>query len=77
MIVNKYRFNIQPGDRFFNIPIEIKTDLLGREDLIEKFEEDVIEKVINPIEDFEVTRYAHKKNDNKQVPVKFGFSVKT
>ena len=66
MIVNKYRFNIQPGDRFFNIPIEIKTDLLGREDLIEKFEEDVIEKVINPIEDFEVTRYAHKKNDNKE-----------
>ena len=62
--MNKYRFNIQPGDKFFNIPIEIKTDLLGREDLIEKFEEETIEKVINPIEDFEVTRYAHKKNEN-------------
>jgi len=64
--VNKYRFNIQPGDRFFNIPIEIKTDLLGRDDLIDKFEEETIEKVINPIEDFEVTRYAHKKSDNKE-----------
>jgi len=62
--VNKYRFNIQPGDRYFNIPIEIKTDFLGRDDLIDKFEEETIEKVINPIEDFEVTRYAHKKNDN-------------
>lgn len=61
MTVNKYRFNIQPGDRYLNIPIEIKTDLLGRDDLIEKFEDDTIEKVINPIEDFEVTRYAHKK----------------
>ena len=66
MTVNKYRFNIQPGDRYFNIPVEIKTDLLGRDDLIEKFEEETIEKVINPIEDFEVTRYAHKKNDNKE-----------
>ena len=64
--MNKYRFNIQPGDRFFNIPIEIKTDLLGRDDLIDKFEEETIEKVINPIEDFEVTRYAHKKSDNKE-----------
>jgi len=64
MIVNKYRFNIQTGDRFLNIPIEIKTDLLGRDDLLDKFEEETIEKVINPIEDFEVTRYAHKEYDN-------------
>ena len=63
--MNKYRFNIQPGNRYLNIPIEIKTDLLGRDDLINKFEDETIEKVINPIEDFEVTRYAHRKYENE------------
>ncbi len=60
MTVNKYRFNIQPGDRYLNIPIEIKNDMLGRDDLVDKYEDEVLQEVINPIEDFEVTRYSHK-----------------
>ena len=46
MTVNKYRFNIQPGDRYLNIPIEIKTDMLGRDDLVDKFEPIVTGKII-------------------------------
>lgn len=58
--MNKYRLNFNSNDKYINIPIQIKTDLVGRDDLIDVYEEDVIEQVINPIEDFEVTRYAHK-----------------
>ena len=50
--VNKYRIKISPNDRYINIPIQIDTDLLGRDDLVDKFEEETLEKVINPIEDF-------------------------
>ena len=72
--MNKYRFNIQPGDRYLNIPIEIKTDMLGRDDLVDKFEDETIEKVINPIEDFEVTRYAHKKyEDTNETALNYEF----
>jgi hypothetical protein len=58
--VNKYRFSINQNDKYFNIPIEVKFDTLGRNDLIDEYQEKVLEQVINPIEDFEVTRYAHK-----------------
>jgi len=77
--VNKFRFNINSEDRFINIPIQINTDLLGKEDLIEKYEDDVVEKVINPIEDFEITRYNHNRwynidNEEKySIEYKFNF----
>ena len=58
--MNKYRFSINQNDKYFNIPIEVKFDTLGRNDLIDEYQEKVLEQVINPIEDFEVTRYAHK-----------------
>lgn len=60
MTVNKYRLSLNSNDKYLNIPIQIKTDLLGRDDLLTEYEDKVIEEVINPIEDFEVTRYAHK-----------------
>lgn len=77
--MNKFRFNINSEDRFINIPIQINTDLLGKEDLIEKYEDDVVEKVINPIEDFEITRYNHNRwynidNEEKySIEYKFNF----
>jgi hypothetical protein len=62
--VNKYRFGINQIDRNINIPIEIDFDLSGKEDLITSFEKDVIERVANPIKDFEVVRYRHEKWTN-------------
>ena len=58
--MNKYRFSLNQGDKYFNIPIEVKFDTLGRNDLINEYKDEVLEQIINPIEDFEVTRYAHK-----------------
>jgi hypothetical protein len=75
--VNKYRFNIQSNDKYLNIPIEIKADMLGRDDLVDKYEDEVLEKVINPVEDFEVTRYAHNdwfKEDNVNTSIEYKFS---
>jgi len=59
--VNKFRFTVNDKDTQFNLPIEIDFDNLGREDLIKQYEDDVIEQVINPVEDFETTRYSHNK----------------
>ena len=52
--------------------------MLGRDDLVDKYEDEVLEKVINPVEDFEVTRYAHndwfKENKlNTSIEYKFSF----
>lgn len=59
--MNKFRFTVNDNDTQFNLPLEIKFDNVGREDLITDYENDVIEQVINPVEDFETTRYSHKK----------------
>lgn len=59
-IVNKFRFTVKENDTQINLPVEIDFDLLGRGDLVQQYEDDVLEQVINPIEDFETTRYSHK-----------------
>lgn len=59
---NNYFRKIQTvNDQFINIPIEIKFDMEGREDLINEWENDVIEEILNPINDFEITKFAHKE----------------
>ena len=58
--MNKYRFSDNGTERELQIPIEQFWDVNGREDAIELYEEEVVEQVINPTEDFEVTRFDHE-----------------
>ena len=57
--MNKFRFTVNNEDTYINLPMEIDFDNFGREDLIKQYENDVLEEVINPVEDFETTRYSH------------------
>ena len=58
---NNYFRKIQTiNEQFIYIPIELKFDMEGREDLISQWEDQVIEEVLNPINDFEITKFAHK-----------------
>ena len=63
---NYYRFSFKPQqkDTYLNIPVELNFDLTGREDAIDRFEKETIDKVINPIDDFETTRFMHAPWDN-------------
>ena len=58
--MNKFRFTVNNEDTYINLPMEIDFDNFGREDLIKQYENDVLEEIINPMEDFETTRYSHK-----------------
>lgn len=58
--MNNFKIKINPGQTNFNIPIKLNYDLLGREDLVSQFVDNTIEEVINPIKDFELTRFGHK-----------------
>jgi hypothetical protein len=63
---NYYRFSLKPlqKDTYMNIPVELSFDLTGREDAIDRYEKETIDKVINPIDDFETTRFMHAPWDN-------------
>lgn len=70
MTVNNNIFRkIQSVDeQFINIPIELTFDMEGRDDLISQWEDKVIDEVLNPINDFEITKFAHKEyNENNLV----------
>jgi hypothetical protein len=58
--VNNYRFPNTGIERQIQIPLEQVWDNVGRDDLIDQYEQEVVEQVINPIEDFEVARFEHK-----------------
>lgn len=76
MDVNNFKLKISPNQKSINIPIQINYDGLGRDDLFGRFEEETIEKVINPITDYEVTRYGHKEwisGDTKQTRINHQF----
>jgi hypothetical protein len=73
MIVNKYRFADRGIERQIQIPVEQFWDVNGREDSIQVFEEDVIEQVINPTEDFEVTRFDHKLYSSTASSINYQF----
>jgi hypothetical protein len=60
MDANNYRLRKNNNDYELNIPIDIQFDVLGREDLIQEYEDKVINKIINPVDDFEIVRFGHK-----------------
>ena len=49
-----------------NIPINLETkfDITGQEDLIEKFSDDVLQDIINPVKDYEVSKFIHNYDDS-------------
>lgn len=65
---NNYFRKIQTvNEQFINIPIELTFDMEGREDLISQWEDQVIEEVLNPINDFEITKFAHKEYSDNNI----------
>jgi hypothetical protein len=57
--VNKYRFTLNPNTQQITIPIDLSWENAGRGEAVSAYESDIISQVINPIDDFEVTRFAH------------------
>jgi hypothetical protein len=62
MIVNNnyFRTTVKGNEEYINIPLEITFDMEGRGDMLREWEEGVIKDILNPINDFEVTKFAHK-----------------
>ena len=56
----RFRFNNTEPQKALEVPINLSWDLGGVNDSIDLFESEVIRQVINPIDNFETTRYSHK-----------------
>ncbi len=73
---NYYRFSLNIKDKDLVIPIDINFDFGGRDMAIKQYEEEVIDKVINGINDFETTRFAHAPygNNNEKTSINYQFN---
>jgi len=60
MTVNNIRFRLNNLDKTLEIPIIQNWDLNGINDSVEIFEQEIIQRIINPIDNFETVRYAHE-----------------
>jgi len=75
--VSNYRFSFNADDKSINIPIQINFDMEGRDDAIDILQNQIKEEVLNPISDFELTRFSHATWDvdttKTEINYKFNF----
>ena len=72
---NKYKFTLPTGnDKYINLPIEIKWDFYGRDDTIDVYQDEVLERIIGIAEDFEVTRFSHDSYEGEKTDINYVFN---
>lgn len=70
---NNYRITISPNTQQLNIPIKLDFDNLGKEQGFVEYEDYAINQVINPAQDFEVTRFPHSFWDENQTKTNINY----
>ena len=61
MSVSKYKIPINSINKQLDIPIEMKWDFLERDQAIDEYQKPVLDEIIGPAIDFELTRFPHKE----------------
>lgn len=51
-------------DKYINIPIQLSWDNLGSDDLLDRYENQIVKEVIGTGRDFEISRFAHAPAEN-------------
>ena len=73
MNANKIKIVKTDLDGFVNVPINMQWDFIGNDDAISSYEIDVINEVINPVADFEISRFAHNVFPNQDSAINYDF----
>jgi len=78
MSVNNYKIRIDLDGKDIIIPLFHNHNEIGQGDEIDVWQDETVEKIINPVDDFEVTRYSHKpllvgENLRTDINYKFNF----
>jgi hypothetical protein len=60
MSVSKYKILIPTTDKQINIPIEMKWDFTERDQAIDRYQNEVLNELIGPVNDFELVRFSHE-----------------
>lgn len=73
MSVNKYKIPITSLEKQLDIPIEIKWDFLERDQAIDQYQKPILDDIIGPAVDFELTRFPHKEYDLNSTKINYEF----
>lgn len=73
-VSSKYRFIRNTGQKFINLPVEIKWDFNGRDDSIQELEKTVLDDLLGNKTSYEIARYSHKEYGvNKLTSINYDF----
>ena len=61
IVNNSYKFTVPGTNQTISIPIEIKWDLIGRDESVDEYQDKVLTDVIGVPDDFEILRFEHKE----------------
>lgn len=61
MSVSKYKILLPNVDKQVNIPIEMKWDFTERDQAIDTYQNEVLNNLIGPVNDFELARFSHSQ----------------
>jgi hypothetical protein len=73
MIVNKIKIVQSNSEKELIIPVSTTFGFLGQEDAITQYESNIVDEIINPIDDFEVTRFSHKEYSSTATSCNYEF----
>jgi hypothetical protein len=77
MSVNKYKILLPTNDQHIDIPIEIKWDFTGRDESIDEYQEQMVNEIVGPANDFEIDQFSHNEYDElgiKKTSINYQFN---
>lgn len=60
MTVNKFKFTRDNLTKKITIPLDMKFDPYGRQQMTDQYVDELVQEIINPPKDYEVTRFSHE-----------------
>jgi len=60
MTVNKFKFTRDNLSKKITIPLDMKFDPYGRQQMTDQYVDELVQEIINPPKDYEVTRFSHE-----------------
>ena len=61
MTVNKFKITRDNISKKLTIPLEVKFDPYGRQQMLDKYTDEIIQEIINPPKDYEIARFSHEQ----------------
>lgn len=73
MTVNKFKITRDNISKKLTIPLDIKFEPYGRQQIVDQYIDEIVQEIINPPKDYEISRFYHRSYDNLKTSANYNF----